>query len=168
MSAPEGKVTNPQMSLIASLFSGGVKVTSSTPGQSVQRTEMTKKLHIPIRAMSLRVPRVKADVEFQKAIFGEVNADNSAFTRGTRRLIALIGMCNFAIISILCTLYPGVELVTFTPPENKEAISILFGLIKFPSGADITTSITTGHISLVSIATLGAIVGFYFTPGGKR
>tara|TARA_R110001599_G_scaffold58541_6_gene161847 strand:- start:538 stop:1020 length:483 start_codon:yes stop_codon:yes gene_type:complete len=110
----------------------------------------------------------KADIEFQKAVFGETNADTSAFTRGTRRLIALIGMCNFAVISILCTLFPGVELVTFTPPENKEAISILFGLIKFPSGADITTSITTGHISLVSIATLGAIVGFYFTPGGKR
>jgi len=110
----------------------------------------------------------KADLEFQKAVFGEVNADNSAFTRGTRRLIALIGMCNFAVISILCTLFPGVELITFTPPENKEAISILWGLIKFPSGADITTAITTGHISLVSIATLGAIVGFYFTPGGKR
>ena len=117
-----------------------------------------------VRDMELK----KADVEFQKAIFGEVNADNSAFTRATRRLIALIGMCNFAVISILCTLFPGVELVTFTPPENKEAISILFGLIKFPSGAEITTSITTGHISLVSIATLGAIVGFYFTPGGKR
>ena len=46
-----------------------------------------------------------ADLEFQKAVFGEVNADTSAFTRGTRRLIALIGMCNFAVISILCTLY---------------------------------------------------------------
>ena len=117
-----------------------------------------------IRDMQLK----GADLNFQKAVFGEVNADNSAFTRGTRRLIALIGMCNFAVISILCTLFPGVELITFTPPENKEAISILFGLIKFPSGAEITTSITTGHISLVSIATLGAIVGFYFTPGGKR
>ena len=117
-----------------------------------------------IRDMQLQ----KADIEFQKAVFGEANADTSAFTRGTRRLIALIGMCNFAVISILCTLFPGVELITFTPPENKEAISILFGLIKFPSGADVTTSITTGHISLVSIATLGAIVGFYFTPGGKR
>jgi hypothetical protein len=117
-----------------------------------------------IRDMQLK----GADLEFQKTVFGEVNADTSAFTRGTRRLIALIGMCNFAVISILCTLFPGVELITFTPPENKEAISILIGLIKFPSGADITTSITTGHISLVSIATLGAIVGFYFTPGGKR
>lgn len=109
-----------------------------------------------------------ADLKFQRAVFGEVNADTSAFTRGTRRLIALIGMCNFAVISILCTLYPRVELITFTPPENKESVSILWGLIKFPSGADITTAITTGHISLVSIATLGAIVGFYFTLGGKR
>ena len=117
-----------------------------------------------IRDMQLK----GADLEFQKAVFGEVNADNSAFTRGTRRLIALIGMCNFAIISILCTLYPGVQLITFTPPENKESVSILWGLVKFPSGADITVAITTGHISLVSIATLGAIVGFYFTPGGKR
>ena len=109
-----------------------------------------------------------ADLKFQKTVFGEVNADNSAFTRGTRRLIALIGMCNFFVISVLCTIWPGVELITFTPPENKESFSFLFGLVKIPSGADITTTITTGHISLVSIATLGAIIGFYFTPGGKR
>lgn len=110
----------------------------------------------------------KADLEFQKVVFGEVDKDTSAFTRGTRRLIALIGMCNFFVISVLCTLWPGVELVTFTPPENKESFKLLWGLVTFPSGADITTSITTGHIALVSIATLGAIVGFYFTPGGKR
>ena len=109
------------------------------------------------------------DIKFQKAVFGNSSDPQvGLFTRGTRRLIALIGMCNFATISILCTLFPGVELVTFTPPENKEAITILWGLVTMPSGADVTTSITTGHISLVSIATLGAIVGFYFTPGGKR
>ena len=108
------------------------------------------------------------DIKFQQAVFGN-GADPAAslFTRATRRIIALIGMLNFATISILCTIWPGVELVTFTPPENKEAVSILWGLVKFPSGADITTAITTGHISLVSVATLGAIIGFYFTPGGK-
>ena len=110
----------------------------------------------------------KADVDFQKAVFGDANADHGMFTRHTRRLIALIGMLNFATISILCTIWPSVTLITFTPPENKESISILFGLVKFPSGADVTTAITTGHISLVSIATLGAIIGFYFTPGGKN
>ena len=111
----------------------------------------------------------KASIEMQQAIFGETNEKTSIFTRTTRRIIALIGMCNFFVISVLCTIWPGVELITFTPPENKENFSLLWGLVEFPSGAEVTTAITTGHISLVSIATLGAIIGFYFTPsaGGK-
>jgi hypothetical protein len=120
------------------------------------------------RELARDLSMANSNVEFQKAIFGEVDKDTSMFTRATRRIIALIGMLNFFVISVLCTIYPSIELVTFTPPENKEAISVLWGLVKFPSGADITTSITTGHISLVSIATLGAIVGFYFTPAGKN
>lgn len=120
------------------------------------------------REMARDLSMSNANVEFQKAIFGEVDKDTSMFTRGTRRIIALIGMLNFFVISVLCTIYPSVELVTFTPPENKEAVKILWGLVTFPSGADITTSITTGHIALVSIATLGAIIGFYFTPAGKN
>ena len=109
-----------------------------------------------------------ANASFQKAVFEGGSEQESMFTRGTRRIIALIGMLNFATISILCTIWPSTTLGTFTPPENKESISILFGLVKFPSGADVTTAITTGHNSLVSIATLGAIIGFYFTPGGKN
>jgi hypothetical protein len=112
----------------------------------------------------------EADIEFQKAIFGDANDDPEAtiFTRTTRRIIALIGMLNFATISILCTLYPTVELVTFVPPEQTREISILWGLYTMPINEGVTTSITTGHISLVSITTLGAIIGFYFTPAGKR
>ena len=137
---------------------GGLIQSISDGNEAKQKREMARDL-----AMS------QSDIEFQKAVFGN-NSDpeSNLFTRATRRLIALIGMLNFATISILCTLYPGVQLITFTPPENKEAIKILWGLVTFPSGADVTTSITTGHISLVSIATLGAIIGFYFTPGGKR
>ena len=120
------------------------------------------------REMARDLSMANANVDFQKAVFGEVDKDTSMFTRATRRIIALIGMLNFFVISVLCTVYPSIELVTFTPPENKEAVSVLWGLITFPRGADITTSITTGHISLVSIATLGAIVGFYFTPAGKN
>ena len=112
----------------------------------------------------------EADIEFQKAIFGDANDDPEAtiFTRTTRRIIALIGMLNFATISILCTLYPTVELVTFVPPEQAKEINILWGLYTMPINEGVTTSITTGHISLVSITTLGAIIGFYFTPAGKR
>jgi len=131
---------------------------------SLSEARETKAKRELIRDLSLQ----KADLEFQKAVFGEVDKDTSIFTRGTRRLIALIGMCNFFVISVLCTLWPGVEIITFTPPENKESFKFLWGLVTLPSGTDITASITTGHITLVSVATLGAIIGFYFTPGGKR
>jgi hypothetical protein len=77
-------------------------------------------------------------------------------------------MLNFATVSILCTVFPGVDLVTFVPPEQFKEISLFWGIFKMPIDSGITTSITTGHISLVSITTLGAIIGFYFTPGGKR
>ena len=119
-----------------------------------------------IRDMQMK----EADVEFQKAIFGDASEDPEAtiFTRTTRRIIALIGMLNFATISILCTIYPTIELITFVPPEQAKEISILWGLYKMPIDEGITTAITTGHISLVSITTLGAIIGFYFTPAGKR
>ena len=117
-----------------------------------------------LREMDLR----KADVEFQKAVFGEANGDNSAFTRTTRRLIALIGMFNFFVISVLCTVWPSVELLTFVPRENKDYISILFGFIKIPLGTETVVAITTGHIGLIAITMLGAIIGFYFTPGGRK
>lgn len=110
-----------------------------------------------------------SDIKFQQTVFGNAqDKDTNLFTRATRRLIALIGMCNFATISILCTLYPNIELITFVPPEQAREINVLWGLFSMPLDSGVTTSITTGHISLVSITTLGAIIGFYFTPGGKR
>lgn len=136
---------------------GGIVQSANDAKEAKARREL-------VRDMSL----AKADVEFQKAVFGEVDRDTSIFARATRRLIAFMGMLNFAVISILCTLYPNTTLITFTPPENKESINVLWGLLKFPSGEEVTTAITTGHISLVAITTLGAIIGFYFTPGGKR
>lgn len=132
--------------------------------QSISDAKASKERRELIRDMQIR----QMDVEFQKMLVGETDKDTGMFTRTTRRLIAFMGMLNFFVISVLCTLYPNTTLITFTPPENKEKIDILWGLIKFPSGAEITTSITTGHIALVAITTLGAIIGFYFTPGGRR
>lgn len=117
-----------------------------------------------VREMDLR----KANVEFQTAVFGELNEDNTKYTRATRRIIALIGMLNFFTISVLCTIWPGVELITFTPPENKSSFTFLFGLIDIPMGLQTVVAITTGHIALVAITMLGAIIGFYFTPAGRK
>lgn len=107
-------------------------------------------------------------VEFQTAVFGETDEKTAMFTRTTRRIIALIGMFNFATISILCTIWPTAELVTFMPTENIQSFKILWGLIEFPINNESTVRITTGHIALSSFTSLGAIIGFYFTPGGSK
>ena len=112
----------------------------------------------------------KANGELQEKIFGEADQKSAMYSRVTRRIMAIFGMFNYFVISVLCTIFPDVELVTFTPPESKEPLTLLWGLITFPSGADITTSISTGHVTLVAITTLGIVIGFYFTPsanGGK-
>jgi hypothetical protein len=71
--------------------------------QSINDAKEAKAKRELIRDMSMS----NANVEFQKAVFGEVDKDTSIFARATRRLIALIGMLNFAAISIWCTLYPS-------------------------------------------------------------
>lgn len=140
-----------------------LKIIAGAIDRTAAAKEAKEKREI-LREMDLR----KADIEFQKAVFGETNDSSVMFTRATRRFIALIGMCNFFTISVLCTLWPGVNLVTFTPPESKESFKLLWGLITFPARGDITSTITTGHIALVSITMLGAIIGFYFTPAGRK
>ncbi len=107
-----------------------------------------------------------ADIEFQKAVFGDSEA--GTYARGTRRILALIGMLNLATISILCTLFPSVHLITFTPPANRANIKILWGLFDFPLDSATTVVVTTGHMALATVTILAAIVGFYFTPGGKK
>jgi len=121
------------------------------------------------RELARDLALTESDIQLQRALFGKTTYETAKFTRTTRRIIAFIGMLNFAAISILCTLWPSVELVTFTPPESKGTFNLLWGLVSFPTGSPVTTVITTGHISLVSVATLGAIIGFYFTPsaGGR-
>ena len=120
------------------------------------------------RELARDLAMTKSNVELQNALFGPANEETSKYTRATRRLIALIGMLNFAIISILCTLYPTIEIITFTPPEQKKAMDILWGLFHRPYGNSDTLAITTGHIALTSVSILGAIIGFYFTPGGSK
>ena len=41
----------------------------------------------------------KADLEFQKAVFGEVNADNSAFTRGEAPSMCVVSTRSLGVLS---------------------------------------------------------------------
>jgi hypothetical protein len=139
-------------------MAGGIVASIAEKKAASEKRELARELAI-----------TNANADLQKALFGEPDKEATMFVRATRRFLACIGMCNFAIISILCTLWPGVALVTFTPPESKTGYKFIWGLIDIPAQSAITSTITTGHIALVSVTTLAAIVGFYFTPsaGGK-
>lgn len=108
-----------------------------------------------------------ADIEFQKLVFGGSNADSQS-ALFTRRLLAIIGVSTLAAVTILCTLFPTAELVTFTPADARGRTSFLFGLIAVEHSTDLVTVITTGHIALMGFSSFSMILGFYFTPGGRK
>lgn len=120
--------------------------------------------------MALILQLNKSDNEFQKAVFGGNNEDSRS-ALFTRRILAIIGMCTFCTIAILATLFPSVQLVTFTPAEQAGGgeVSIFFGLLSFPKSASVvTTVVTTGHLALMAMHALVMILAFYFTPGGRK
>ena len=91
-----------------------------------------------------------------------------AFTRATRRMLALIGMFTLSFITCITTLFPSVPLVSITNITGEGKKEFLFGLISFPA-EQAPMVVTTGSISLFSCTVvLPLIVGFYFTPGGRR
>lgn len=107
------------------------------------------------------------DIEFQKLVFGGNNADSQS-ALNTRRILAVIGVSTLSATTILSILYPGAELVTFTPPESRGDTSFLWGLITIKDQAAMVTRITTGHVAIMGVTSFSMILGFYFTPGGRK
>ena len=103
-------------------------------------------------------------MEFQKSLN---SGPGGAFTRATRRMLALIGMCTFSFVTCVTTVYPSVPLLTTTNITGEGKREFLFGLISFPA-EQAPMVVTTGSISLFSCSVvLPMIIGFYFTPGGR-
>ena len=106
----------------------------------------------------------EAAIQFQKALN---SGPGGAFTRATRRMLALIGMCTFSFVTCITTVYPSVPLLTTTNITGEGKREFLFGLISFPA-EQAPMVVTTGSISLFSCSVvLPMIIGFYFTPGGR-
>jgi hypothetical protein len=96
------------------------------------------------------------------------SGDSGAFTRATRRMLALIGMGSIAFVTCLTAIYPSVPLLSTTNITGEGRTEILFGLISFPA-EQTNMVVTTGHLCLFECSVvLPMIVGFYFTPGGRR
>ena len=91
-----------------------------------------------------------------------------AFTRATRRMLALIGMFTLSFITCITTIFPSVPLVSTTNITGEGRREFLFGLFSFPA-EQAPLVVTTGHIALFeATVVLPLIIGFYFTPGGRR
>ena len=91
-----------------------------------------------------------------------------AFTRATRRMLALIGMFTLSFITCVTTIFPSVPLISTTNITGEGKKEFLFGLISFPA-EQAPLVVTTGHIALFeATVVLPLIIGFYFTPGGRR
>ena len=96
------------------------------------------------------------------------NGPGGAFTRATRRLLALVLVSTLSATIILCTLFPSQEIITLSNPTGEGATEFLFGLITFPVKQQ-AVMVTTGHLSAYFVIVLAPMVlGFYFTPGGRR
>lgn len=96
------------------------------------------------------------------------NGPGGAFTRATRRMLALIGMSTFSFVTCVTTVYPSIPILTSTNLTGEGERSFLFGLITFPA-SQTPVVVTTGSIALFSCSVvLPMIIGFYFTPGGRR
>ena len=104
-------------------------------------------------------------MEFQKTLN---SGPGGAFTRGTRRRLALIGMFTLSFITCVTTIFPSVPLISTTNITGEGKKEFLFGLISFPA-EQAPLVVTTGHIALFeATVVLPLIIGFYFTPGGRR
>ena len=104
-------------------------------------------------------------VQFQASLN---SGPGGAFTRATRRMLALIGMFTLSFITCITTIFPSVPLVSTTNITGEGRREFLFGLFSFPA-EQAPLVVTTGHIALFeATVVLPLIIGFYFTPGGRR
>jgi hypothetical protein len=117
----------------------------------------------------LEMAREARNNEFALKFQESLNSgDGGAFTRATRRMLAFIGMGVIAFVTCLTAVYPSVPLLSTTNITGEGRTEVLFGLLSFPA-EQANMVVTTGHLCLFQTSVvLPMIVGFYFTPGGRR
>jgi hypothetical protein len=117
----------------------------------------------------LELAREARGNEFALKFQEQLNSgEGGMFTRVTRRLLSLILCGTLSAVVILCTLFPSAEIITLTNPTGEGGAEILFGLITFPVKQS-PIMVTTGSLASYFVIVLAPMVlGFYFTPGGRR
>lgn len=99
-----------------------------------------------------------------------IKSQDNLFTRTTRRMLAIIGISTLAIVTIHCTLIPDQTIITLKSVASggeKTPWSLLWGLVTIPPSND-PVQVTTGHLAIMNCVTFGMIIGYYYTPGGRK
>ncbi len=112
--------------------------------------------------------RADAFLAFQKEAFG--SSEGGLYSRHTRRMLALIGVSVLGFCTIHCTILSDQAFVTLgsvASGEGQRNWSLLFGAIKVPL-TDKPLSLTLGHAALLNYVAFQMILGYYFTPGGRK
>jgi hypothetical protein len=105
-------------------------------------------------------------IRFQNTLCG--NPEDSKYVRATRRMLALICVSTLCAVTLLCTIYPTVPIVTLSNLTGDATKEFLWGFISLPA-KQTALVVTTGHIALFeAVVVFPMILGFYFTPGGRR
>lgn len=117
----------------------------------------------------LELAREARGNEFALKFQEQLNSgEGGMFTRVTRRMLSFILCGTLSAVVILCTLFPSQEIITLTNPSGEKATEILFGLVTFPASQS-PVILSTGHLAAYFVIVLAPMVlGFYFTPGGRR
>lgn len=117
----------------------------------------------------LELAREARGNEFALKFQEQLNSgEGGMFTRVTRRMLSFILCGTLSAVVILCTLFPSQEIITLTNPSGEQSTDILFGLVTFPASQS-PVVLSTGHLSAYFVIVLAPMVlGFYFTPGGRR
>jgi hypothetical protein len=99
------------------------------------------------------------------------DTEGGMFGRHTRRILAIMGVSVIALGTIHCVLFAGDPFITIPSialgGESSGGWSFLWGVFTLPPKTS-PIQLTLGHLAAVNFISLNMILGFYFTPGGRR
>ena len=109
----------------------------------------------------------KDALAFQKAVFGDT--PGGLFARGTRRMLALIGVSTLAVCTLVCFNFPNEPFITLPSIAGGDAgqTAFQFFFITIPKSNQ-PLQLTLGHIGLMNCIAFQLTLGYYFTPGGRK
>tara|TARA_R110000772_G_scaffold3451_8_gene12281 strand:- start:2221 stop:2715 length:495 start_codon:yes stop_codon:yes gene_type:complete len=108
-----------------------------------------------------------ANANLAKVLLG-TNESTQHINTVARSIIAGVSISAIAIMGWVSITNPSVPLLTILPPEDRSEISLLFGLVKFPTSGDQAQTVTLGHLAISIIGVLSMVLSWFFFPAGTR